>query len=1011
MTPNSVPKSSTDALGKEAKITALGLLKNFYDEEIFTLLVKEIYSSDIGISEAAIRSSGSLGNEVAIPHLYQIIERGRPSQRIAAIQALMAIRAPSSTGMLVKYFNHFAENDLRTEILRAINAISPTAQQVQELNQAVFTDPKQSEEVKKIAAEALVEAERYPIIRELLPKALPSVQQAAIVKMLQTGTQEVMELPVLSLSPAALGSYLCVYALKAKNPLGNFVLETLQKGDKQTVLSFLQSLSQFQGRLRYPTRVYRLLLISPYVDTETEALVGDFLKKIIVEVRSAAPHLLSEFSVITSAHLDTVFSKIRKNYISLQGITNKEVLLATLLATLMERYATPSVLAEVQAFFKDDGSSNRTPPVAQIRSLLATAPKEDQNRFEACISLFAFTEKKDKLAVSTQLARVDLNRPFFLRRLNRLIRVAGVLEIKTTAKRIQEILDFSRAERIHFLEETSIVTLCQLLTRSIIEMSREYFKEPTRNIRSLNGYIRGARFIPAKIMVGPLIHIVQNPALNPKSRELVVETLESMDLAGLQRVIPPLLKTLELNDVSDPLKLRIGDLIARQADSTIGHQVLDLTSNPSAAGRRAAVRILKALAGRGAGAPLDIVTNRFYLLLEDTDRGVKVEALLALLSMADDYAAQIVSDYVQAGDADIVAEILNGISKPVSREAFALILDTIRMGSLPVQQALRKLLPELSQGSFAEELRQSLLSALTTVPPESLKTEISSMMEAQALPRTESALGQAKLEFKFRRENTQILTVFFIDIAGYTEKSSTVDMSSLLNLIKAFEGIVVPCIDANRGTIVKKMGDGILAVFKHPLNATVAALTVQRKILEYSSMRVEQEKFQARIGLNTGPVIKKDKDIFGEVVNVASRMQSSATPGDVLLTEATFQEIKDYVRCTKLGAIQVKGIKEAITAYSPEEVLVDLAKLMDSSVAEETGTGVLRDSSLEKLKQSMFVPKFSVPAEKSDGISPILKGIFSEISRAIEDIASDYHDEYEFKRYLQEKWNELMEKA
>ena len=50
------------------------MLKNFYDEEIFTLLVKEIYSSDINISEAAIRSSGSLGNEVAIPHLYQIIE-------------------------------------------------------------------------------------------------------------------------------------------------------------------------------------------------------------------------------------------------------------------------------------------------------------------------------------------------------------------------------------------------------------------------------------------------------------------------------------------------------------------------------------------------------------------------------------------------------------------------------------------------------------------------------------------------------------------------------------------------------------------------------------------------------------------------------------------------------------------------------------------------------------------------------------------------------------------------
>src|SRR5208337_4371852 len=278
-----------------------------------------------------------------------------------------------------------------------------------------------------------------------------------------------------------------------------------------------------------------------------------------------------EFSVIASAHLDTVFTKIRKNYISLQGITNKEILLATLLATLMERYATQSVLAEVQAFFKDDSFSNRTPPVAQLRSLLATAPKEDQNRFEACISLFAFTEKKDKLAVSTQLARTDLNRPFFLRRLNRLIRVAGALEIKTTAKRIQEILDFARAERIQFIEETSIVTLCQLLTRSIIELSREYFKEPTKNLRSLNGYIRGARFIPAKILIAPLIHIAQVPALNPQSRALVVETLEHMEkqekdgsgLSALKKVLPPLLKVLDMKDVADEIKLRIGDILAR----------------------------------------------------------------------------------------------------------------------------------------------------------------------------------------------------------------------------------------------------------------------------------------------------------------------------------------------------------------------------------------------------------------------------------------------------------------
>lgn len=161
---------TSGALGREGKITALRLLKSFYDEQIFTLLVQELYNSDIGVSEAAIGASGSLGNEIAIPHLYQIIERGRKSQRIAAIQALAGIRAPSSVSQLIKYFNHFPEEEVRSEILRAINTIAPSGLQVLELNQAVYSDSKQSEAVRQVASESLVETEKYALLKETLPK-------------------------------------------------------------------------------------------------------------------------------------------------------------------------------------------------------------------------------------------------------------------------------------------------------------------------------------------------------------------------------------------------------------------------------------------------------------------------------------------------------------------------------------------------------------------------------------------------------------------------------------------------------------------------------------------------------------------------------------------------------------------------------------------------------------------------------------------------------------------------
>jgi class 3 adenylate cyclase len=1002
MPPNPASPNAPLLLSKEAKITALAVLKNYYDEEIFGLLVREIYNADLDISVAAIRASGSLGNEVAVQHLYQMVERGKLEQKIAAVQSLMAIRAPSSVGMLVKYFSHFPEEDLRAEILKTINTIAPTGQQVVELNLSVFSDPKQGESVKVVAAEALVEAERFTVLRDSLPRAAPDVQRAALVKMLQTGSQELIELPTEALSPASLGSYLCVYTLKAKNPQTNFILDSMQKGGRVTTLAFLDSLGRFQGRLRFPARLFRLLLVVPYVDLETERMVGDFLKKVVEEVKGASPHLLSEFSVITSAHIDTVFGKVRKNYISLQGITNKDVLLSTVLATLLEKHATPSLLTDVQAFFKEDGwAAGRTPPVAQMRSVLAGAAKEEQNRFEACIPLFLLKEKKDRFTVLQQVSRVDLNRPSFMRRLNRLIRAAGALEIKTASRKIQDILDFARAERIHFLEETSIVTLCQLLTRSIIEQSRDFFREPGRNPRSLSGYIRGARYIPPKILLGPLVHIAQHPGLSVPTRTLLVETLEAMNLQGLQRSLQPLLKVLDVQAVADDLKLRIGNLIARVADAALGHMALDLTSHPTPTGRRIAIRIVKAMATRGAGASVDIVTNRLYLLLEDPDRAVRVDALQALLAMGDDYSSQIVSDYVRAGDSQIVSELLDSVDHPLRRETFELVLGMVRMDGTPVQASLRTLLPELAQGPFAEELKHGLVAALIQAPGDGQKAEAAQSHEVDlAVPEGESTLGQAKLEFKFRRESTQNLTVFFIDIVNYTEKTINLSPPDMMKLIKAFEDIVSGVIDEYQGRIVKKMGDGILASFKSPVGAAAAAMKVQKKIAEYSSMKVGREKIEARIGLSSGSVIRKGKDIFGEVVNVAARMQSAATPGDIYATEATYQLIRDYVRCDPLGAISVKGIKEAVQAYSPKELLGDASKVI----------GATPEPGLQQLKESIFVPTFDVPpgAKDKERLAALLKETFTEVSRAVEELAADYHDEYEFKKYLQQRWDALM---
>ena len=204
--------------------------------------------------------------------------------------------------------------------------------------------------------------------------------------------------------------------------------------------------------------------------------------------------------------------------------------------------------------------------------------------------------------------------------------------------------------------------------------------------------------------------------------------------------------------------------------------------------------------------------------------------------------------------------------------------------------------------------------------------------------------------------------MFFCDIVSYTEKTSLVNSSSLMKLIRSFEGIVFPVIREFRGQVVKTLGDGILAVFKHPLNATLCRDYGAEKSRGAQPVQGRRGKIFLRVGLNTGLVIRKQNDIFGDVVNIASRMQAAANPGDVLLTHDTYAEIQNYIGCTPLGKIKVKGKEEAIAAYAAQEVKVDFNHLLQ---AVKTGApaprkGVVVDP-VANLKESMFVPVFAVP--------------------------------------------------
>ncbi|MBN1695993.1 MAG: hypothetical protein JW881_00645 [Spirochaetales bacterium] len=1015
-------KKEEIVFGKESKISILGLLKNYYDDEIFSALIREYYNTDIDISIAAIASSGVIGNEVVIPHLYEIIEKGKPAQRIAAIKTLAGIKAPSSIQRLIEYYGFFHDEAIRNEIMKSLNTIGPTHKNVGELNRTIFLSPDSNESLKVTVTKALVESEEFELLKRQLPVVPQKVIKAAFFALLSSESEEAsicirfFKDKTELFSSSTLGYFLAAYLIRSKYPQQSYIIDKLRTAEHRTLVAFLIAIKKCGGKISQPINVFRTLLIIPYINAFTETATGTILERIIAEgeahSQSSSQYQLNEMAMMTKTHIDSIFSKIKHGYISIKNIGDKENLLMVLFTKLLEGLGNIKIVNTVKFYFRDLDFEKQDPVriIKKIRTQLGDKDKDVLSNFKACLPVFHIRDKKERLKLLNYLKDINLHRPFLQRRLNRLIRVTGHLLLKTMVKKLSEILEFARDEKISYLEETTVVTLCQLFHKATVEQASAFLSSPDQAIPSFNGYLRGAGFMKPEYTIHSLLRLAAQPLLSRKAQLLLLRSLEKLDVKHIKGIVTQFLKLLLLPHLSDEFKMRIGNLVVSSSDASIFQILLNLTYQKGEVIRCVAVRALKVCALKHDNIPMDLLINRFYLLLEDDIGESREEVILALLAIGDDYAIQIFKDYISFNAEEAVARILNKLENPISHDILLLLLSLLRSKGHIIHRALRNVLSRLVATSHGEEIRNALLEYLNPVARQDSSLADDEKMKAI---KSKKLINHAKDEFKFKRENAQVLTVLFIDMVGYTEKSSVADNISLMQLIQSFEEIVLPVIKAYKGCLVKKMGDGILAVFKHPLNASFAALTIQEKIRTGNQYKVDREKFEVRIGLNTGLVIRKDNDVFGDVVNIASRMETSANPGDILLTHATYEEIKDYVECTRLGNLHVKGKKETITAYAADSVRPDLKSIIQSGKERiSSGNGKEGKNPLTILKESIFSPDFSLPESLTSHkeLFSLLSRVFFDIARFSEEYTRDYHDEYAIKRYIQKKWDDLIER-
>ena len=181
------------------------------------------------------------------------------------------------------------------------------------------------------------------------------------------------------------------------------------------------------------------------------------------------------------------------------------------------------------------------------------------------------------------------------------------------------------------------------------------------------------------------------------------------------------------------------------------------------------------------------------------------------------------------------------------------------------------------------------------------------------------------------------VTVLFSDLAGFTQLADRVEPEVLTHVLNEYMGVMADLVEEHHGTLNEFAGDGIMALFgapdplppeEHAVHAVRAATAMHACLPELNRQWRRLglgTDLRARIGINTGMVSvgsygsegRRTYTAIGLQTNLAARIESEAPPGTTLVSETTWQLVRDVIDCEPMGQVECKGIHYPVPVLRP----------------------------------------------------------------------------------------------
>jgi len=168
-------------------------------------------------------------------------------------------------------------------------------------------------------------------------------------------------------------------------------------------------------------------------------------------------------------------------------------------------------------------------------------------------------------------------------------------------------------------------------------------------------------------------------------------------------------------------------------------------------------------------------------------------------------------------------------------------------------------------------------------------------------------------------ETRKLAAIMFTDMVGFSRQMGA-DETRMLRLLDVHNQLIQQAVTAHHGTVIKTVGDAFLVDFPSVVHAVQCAQQIQTQFKTHNAEKETDEQIHVRIGIHSGDIVQRDGDVFGDGVNIASRLQELAAPDTVCISDVVYRDVAKKLALgtvVSLGRPKLKNIAERFHVYAP----------------------------------------------------------------------------------------------